>query len=1025
MSLTIALEESRQATANVGAPIYATASIEGLYPPPDYDFVYQFSTAEASDAPTYRVVQPYSIDRRCIFFSLALGQLLLKCEVRLAPRRLTTPLDLETSLSQPHMQMILRKPTLLLNAQAGETSPFTKYLENPILSSSISINVKTVGTQVPPCMVPLPNTISPIYVVPEHQVQPMAKVRIIIKPHIPVLAANAEQKREAKNNNLFITPSMVPPPDLFSEAGFFTEAVARDGTKKKGLFSGSKKDKDELEISCNLCKGYIPPVKDLVLTEWQDVPPGKPYFIPLFGILPNKLYEFRHQVLDPVADRRFELKEPIIFQAETIGMKSWLVPYQFTPLFASDQNERNFFVSTSGVAAFKEFVAISGEKTASDLFLKINSSGVSEAAMYTPYGQMMIFIHNSVQQGAKIIHCHKDAVMTISAGLCDWLHNGNFEAHVETQDDDEFGAQSGVQPLETSVPAPSSDTKEKGREERKIKKLTPKGIGELVCKSLQISSGTDSIYMNQYIYSSAINGSPMRMFSLGYINSSLMRKALASLDSGQEPIPYRPMVAATYVELLENREIILAGLAEVPFTRTNYPVLFEKVSQQINHLLGNMKAYSGSDQKNSRKVLGVDSSLLTAAVFHLDMSGHVTETFYACDMFPDVMNMVQFTELAWNRNEKGCLIPGYYTQSKFTLIHSYVSSVDCTQTDCLLVLPRQSSLVKLTYGSFKSTQPRSRAVPPTIPLTPQPSLATAQPSTQPSPQQAPPAYAPAAGPYASMQSNAYNTSYNAVGNIYSMPSSNPYMSAPASSFPSQTLVQNYPTAPTVPSQLHTQAPAQGHAPPNPYAIASAPQPLPPAANPYLVANPYLKPTTQPKNIDGDAPALLTGLDALKGGAQDSVILSANIGTSTCSDYLINILGVCYPLAASRISGSIYMVCNTPSAIELIAFSTPYFVGRGPKTHAELLNDSTGGTATIERYDTSLQEAEAVTVQHKIVLQRGKATVARILTLPQGGCVVAWMEDGQNIWKVMEINNGLLMFAGKIANAEDISLLPTF
>lgn len=1014
MSLTIALEESRQATANVGAPVYALASIEGLYPPPDYDFVYQFSTAEMSDTPVYRIVQPYSIDRRCIFFSLVLGQLLLKCEVRLVPRRLTTPLDPETSLTQPHLQMILRKPVLLLNSQQGETSPFTKYLENPILSSSISINVKTVGTQIPPCMVPLPNTISPIYVVPEHQVQPVAKVRIVIKPHVPAPAANAEQKKEARNTNLFTMPSMIPPPDLFSEAGFFTEAVTKDGTKKKGLFSGSKKDKDDIDIACNLCKGYIPPVKDLVLTEWQDVLPGKPHFIPLFGILPNKLYEFRHQVLDPAADRRFELKEPIIFQAETIGMKSWLVPYQFTPLFASDQNERNFFISTSGVAAFKEFVSISGEKTASDLFLKINSSNASEAAMYTPYGQMMIFIHNSVQQGAKIIHCHKDAVMTISAGLCDWLHNGNFEAHVEPQDDEDCASQS----LETSVATSSVESKDKGREERKFKKLTPKGIGELVCKGLQISSGTDSIYMNQYIYSSAINGSPMRMFSLGYINSSLMRQALASLDSGTDPMPYRPMVAVTYVELLENRDIILAGLAEVPFTRTNYPVLFEKVSQQINHLLANLKAYSGSDQKNSKKVLGVDSSLLTAAVFHLDARGHVTETFYACDMFPDVMNMVQFTELAWNRNEKGCLIPGYYTQSKFALIHSYVSSVDCTPTDCLIVLPRQSALVKLRYGSFTSTQPRSRATPPTIPLTPQPSLATIQAPVQPTPPQAPPAYTPAAGPYASMQSNAYNTSYNTAGSIYSMPSANPYVSAPAAAPPPQAPTQGFPQNPyAIPSTYNPPA--------NPYAIASAPQPLPPAANPYLATNPYNKPTTQPKNIDGDAPALLTGLDALKGGEQDSVILSANIGTSTCSDYLINIVGICYPLAVSRISGSIYIVCNTQSAIELIAFSTPYFVSRGPKTHAELLSDSTGGVAAIERYDTTLQEAEAVTVQHKVILQRGKATAARILTLPQGGCVVAWIEDGQNIWKVMEVNNGLLMFAGKVANAEDISLLPTF
>ncbi|TNJ30168.1 hypothetical protein GMRT_14291 [Giardia muris] len=932
MTLNITVEESKGGVVGLGVPIHVLAALEGFYPPADYDLVYAFYLC-LPKSDEFRLIQSFSVDRRCTLCILVEGFAQLRCDVRVKPRRLTG------------VGMKVRCPTLVFGMENKDSfTPFNESLDRVLFTATVTLDTRRLGTQTPPCLVIPSNTISPIYVVPEHNIEPQALVRIVVETHEPPQAASAQ----------YTEPRIFPSVRDFSAQGYYLDS------KEKSKLFGKRPDDEDI---CNLRRGYVPPLKELVTTEWEPFPPGENSYIPLFGMVPGKQYEFRHQIMDEASNRQFELKSAIPFYAESVGMKSWLIPYQFIPIFTTDKHDRPFFVSVTGVPTFYENNNYVGDDRNADMFLRISSSGSSEAAIYSAYGQLMVYVHGSVQSGCKIIQCHRTTMLTISAGLCDWLHAGTA---VLPED--------GVEDLESTTISEDGSTKKKKKSERLIQKAsrqTPKVMAELLYRTLNVSSGSDNTFFNQRVVTAILNGTPKYAYSIENVNLSLLRQAYATPDAD-----YRPLVSITHVHVLEDDSLVIAGLAEMELTRERFPSILAKIDQSMEQIGANPKSYSGNDQKVYRRLQGVNSSLLTATILRISAQGDVSDLFYACDLFNDVMSTVQFVEVAWNSNEKGGLIPGFYTESKYALLHSYVSSLDCTQKDCLAVLPRQGGVVRLLYGAFSSFNSPSRMPLPNI--APQTQMlhvpVTIYPSVQP---QISTPYAPYAGQ-------------------------------------SQSQPQLQLQAPqVVPTQQYANPYAQG-----PYPPATTPyqQPGPTYQTPYVASNPYLKgPTNTPpvsRPLDGGAPETLVGMDALK-SAQDSVVLfCARPGFATLSDYMLHKLGFFQPLALSRMHDRLYAVGNTHTGLELIVMTLPYFVELGSKLDVQT-------EAPIAR-----DEVEPVVIR-RVVIQENRTAAVRLLVLQKEDYVVAWADSVSSGWRIAEVRGDALRFASRVLNIGDLALIDAF
>lgn len=707
MSVVLSIEENRAAPTSIGTPIVIEAGVVGTYPPPDYEFIYAFFLAIDADPDSFSVIQTFSLDRQCRFCTLYSGVNYIRCAVRLRPRRLLDPGD----PTRP------RAPAFIINDDPAGGNPFTPTVRADLFVTTLPFTMRYTGSQRPPCSVPQINSISPLYAVPAHNIEPLAMVRIIIKPSSE-MASKAEQRKEQRKMALFAPPEVVPTPEVFSQTGFFEDPQqVNSATARNASVDFTR----QLELVCNLKKGYEPPTKDIIITSWQEVKPGVVTYIPLFGLLANKTYEMRHQMLNRETQKRYELKEPVVYQTEGLGLKATMMGYTVNPLFAVDHKDRNFVLSLTGSEYFREHQRFS---TLERFFIRPTSRATAEPAIYSAYGQIMVYISTRIQRAGRIIHCSRNSMYTLGNGICDWLYSGYIPAIAlaapgRGRGDDEdagtgagTGAGAGTTRHSTER---SNDTTESRQESvdiltrvpesRKANKAYVKDTVERVSRNMLCSAESEPTFMGQCASACNINGAPQRTITTSAINYSLLQKAFdAGTSAGHE---YRPLSMITHVQPLDSGHYIVSGLAEVLFSEDEYPQLHSRTSKLMSHIIANSsREYSSQDVKAATRVKGAPSSLLTAVVFLTDAHGAVHQSFYACDFFKTQVNSIQYVEMAVAPGEKTEQIPGFLSESRYALLHSYVNTVDVSQTDCLFCLPRQEAIVVLRYNAFPTPPPR-------------------------------------------------------------------------------------------------------------------------------------------------------------------------------------------------------------------------------------------------------------------------------------------------------------------------------
>lgn len=315
----------------------------------------------------------------------------------------------------------------------------------------------------------------------------------------------------------------------------------------------------------------------------------------------------------------------------------------------------------------------------------------------TPFNQVLIRYINQVDKGddaqmeqfqqnfrKRIVATNGMQIISIGSGICEFVYNGNYA----------FG-----------YAAMSS------------KQL----LGDIE-KSLSVNCTTNQTFLDQVVSISNLNGVPLRTVSCGYFNQQLYeawqaafqeyiqaggkapcgggplggvdgpvddqaapdRGTAACHNEAAEGMPrFRPLVRISTFTAMKNGNYLVSGQAEVMLR--DYPVILQTA----------MATVKGSGDKQLDAIDLDKTSMLTAVLLIISPTGSIIQSLYIVDILPNYLNCIEFLCLQTQTNRVQSEIPGFLTQSGYALNHSFIPQFDVSDQDCLCVLPRQGTILRI------------------------------------------------------------------------------------------------------------------------------------------------------------------------------------------------------------------------------------------------------------------------------------------------------------------------------------------
>ena len=161
-------------------------------------------------------------------------------------------------------------------------------------------------------------------------------------------------------------------------------------------------------------------------SAWIQSEIGKECFIPIVGMIPGKIYQVKHQVLE--GEKKLELKVKINFQTEKLSTQ-----FVTTPIDASEPKDRAYYVLADN-HGINNFVIPLHQKLC---FSEAPSVKVPESSVLTAYGHPLLSFTSALEakdpsyveslfreRRAKIVSSNGQHVVTLSSGVCDWNFTG-------------------------------------------------------------------------------------------------------------------------------------------------------------------------------------------------------------------------------------------------------------------------------------------------------------------------------------------------------------------------------------------------------------------------------------------------------------------------------------------------------------------------------------------------------------------------------------------------------------------------